>query len=128
MFATPGQLRAPQARIGDECASFSAPTTPPAPAFAALAFSACARRSTGRQLDRLRELRVRGMQGLSARDIAMNVALPEVDGRILARAVSFKAEAHFDTRTECPIVLVSGHRRRPIVAGELQPRGGWGSL
>ena len=31
--------------------------------------------------------------GLSARDIAMNVALPEVDGRVLARAVSFKAEA-----------------------------------
>ena len=45
-----------------------------------------------------------GMQGLSARDIAMNVALPEVDGRILARAVSFKAEARFDTLTECPIV------------------------
>ncbi|HEY0835998.1 MAG TPA: cobaltochelatase subunit CobN, partial [Azospirillum sp.] len=34
-----------------------------------------------------------GAAGLSARDIAMNVALPEVDGRILARAVSFKAEA-----------------------------------
>ena len=45
-----------------------------------------------------------GTQGLSARDIAMNVALPEVDGRILARAVSFKAEARFDTLTECPIV------------------------
>ena len=45
-----------------------------------------------------------GTQGLSARDIAMNVALPEVDGRILARAVSFKAEARFDARTECPVV------------------------
>ena len=45
-----------------------------------------------------------GTQGLSARDIAMNVALPEVDGRIVARAVSFKAEARFDTLTECPIV------------------------
>ncbi|HEV7373030.1 cobaltochelatase subunit CobN [Arenibaculum sp.] len=33
-----------------------------------------------------------GTTGLSARDIAMNVALPELDGRILARAVSFKAE------------------------------------
>ena len=42
--------------------------------------------------------------GLSARDIAMNVALPEIDGRILARAVSFKAEARFDALTECPIV------------------------
>ncbi|SEW38566.1 cobaltochelatase CobN subunit [Cognatiyoonia koreensis] len=42
-------------------------------------------------------------QGLSARDIAMNVALPEVDGRILSRAISFKGEAFFDTETECPI-------------------------
>ena len=42
-------------------------------------------------------------QGLSARDIAMNVALPEVDGRILSRAVSFKGEAFFDGATECPI-------------------------
>ncbi|WP_119458949.1 cobaltochelatase subunit CobN [Rhodospirillaceae bacterium SYSU D60014] len=45
-----------------------------------------------------------GAQGLSARDIAMHVALPEVDGRILGRAVSFKAEARFDAATECPIV------------------------
>ncbi|KAB8317475.1 cobaltochelatase subunit CobN [Tolypothrix campylonemoides VB511288] len=29
-------------------------------------------------------------QGLSPRDMAMNVALPEVDGRIISRAVSFK--------------------------------------
>ncbi|MBV0910760.1 cobaltochelatase subunit CobN [Anianabacter salinae] len=41
--------------------------------------------------------------GLSARDIAMNVALPEVDGRILSRAISFKGEAYFDDATECPI-------------------------
>ncbi|HUC62291.1 MAG TPA: cobaltochelatase subunit CobN [Alphaproteobacteria bacterium] len=46
----------------------------------------------------------RGTRGLSARDLAMNVALPEVDGRILARAVSFKSEGHFDAATECPIV------------------------
>ncbi len=44
-----------------------------------------------------------GLTGLSARDIAMNVALPEVDGRILSRAISFKAEAYFDSATECPI-------------------------
>jgi len=31
-----------------------------------------------------------GLTGLSGRDIAMNVALPEVDGRILSRAISFK--------------------------------------
>jgi len=45
-----------------------------------------------------------GTRGLSARDIAMNVALPEVDGRILSRAVSFKTEARFDDRTQAPIV------------------------
>jgi len=45
-----------------------------------------------------------GTQGLSARDIAMNVALPEVDGRILSRAVSFKSEARFDAATQCPLI------------------------
>ena len=45
-----------------------------------------------------------GAQGLSARDIAMNVALPEVDGRLLSRAVAFKAEAAWDERTQCPVV------------------------
>lgn len=44
-----------------------------------------------------------GARGLSARDIAMNVALPEVDGRLLTRAVSFKGEAYRDEATECPI-------------------------
>ncbi|MCX8502424.1 MAG: cobaltochelatase subunit CobN [Beijerinckiaceae bacterium] len=32
-------------------------------------------------------------RGLSATDIAMNVVLPELDGRIVTRAISFKAEA-----------------------------------
>ena len=45
-----------------------------------------------------------GTRGLSARDIAMNVALPEVDGRILSRAVSFKGEARFDETTQCSVV------------------------
>ncbi|KIQ67608.1 cobaltochelatase subunit CobN [Wenxinia marina] len=44
-----------------------------------------------------------GKAGLSGRDIAMNVALPEVDGRILSRAVSFKGEAYFDEATESAI-------------------------
>ncbi|WP_417795239.1 cobaltochelatase subunit CobN [Terasakiella pusilla] len=45
-----------------------------------------------------------GTNGLSARDIAMNVALPEVDGRILSRAVSFKGLAVRDDLCECDIV------------------------
>ena len=43
-------------------------------------------------------------RGLSARDIAMNVALPEVDGRVLTRAVSFKGLARRDPLTETDIV------------------------
>ncbi|PYC49043.1 cobaltochelatase subunit CobN [Litorivita pollutaquae] len=49
------------------------------------------------------EVWAEGLTGLSGRDIAMNVALPEVDGRILSRAISFKDEAYFDAATECPI-------------------------
>ena len=43
-------------------------------------------------------------QGLTARDLAMSVALPEVDGRVMTRAVSFKAAARFDARVETNIV------------------------
>ncbi len=43
-------------------------------------------------------------QGLSARDLAMGVALPEVDGRVLTRAVSFKSKARFDERVEANLV------------------------
>ena len=45
-----------------------------------------------------------GDNGLAARDIAMNVALPEVDGRIVTRAVAFKSESAFDPRTEIATV------------------------
>ena len=45
-----------------------------------------------------------GTRGLSARDIAMNVALPEVDGRILTRAVSFKGQAQRNDLVEADIV------------------------
>ena len=45
-----------------------------------------------------------GTQGLGPRDLAMNVALPEVDGRILSRAVSFKAPLGRDPETEADLV------------------------
>ena len=44
-------------------------------------------------------------RGLGARDLAMNVALPEVDGRIFTRAVAFKAAERFDQLTQCGIVV-----------------------
>ncbi len=43
------------------------------------------------------------LRGLTPRDLAMNVVLPEVDGRILSRAVSFKAEARFDSLSQVSI-------------------------
>ena len=44
------------------------------------------------------------LQGLSSKDLAMNVVLPEIDGRILSRAISFKSEARFDPKTEISVV------------------------
>ncbi|HEX3884167.1 MAG TPA: cobaltochelatase subunit CobN [Stellaceae bacterium] len=45
-----------------------------------------------------------GTRGLGPRDLAMNVALPEIDGRILSRAVSFKAPLGRDPDTEADLV------------------------
>ena len=39
-------------------------------------------------------------RGLSPSDLAMNVVLPELDGRLLTRAISFKEEAPADPRLE----------------------------
>jgi cobaltochelatase CobN len=41
-----------------------------------------------------------GKTGLGPRDLAMSVALPEIDGRILTRAVSFKGDPVTDDATE----------------------------
>src|SRR5205085_9140976 len=45
-----------------------------------------------------------GTRGLGPRDLAMNVALPEIDGRILSRAVSFKAPLGRDHETEVDLI------------------------
>ncbi|TMJ24555.1 MAG: cobaltochelatase subunit CobN, partial [Alphaproteobacteria bacterium] len=49
-------------------------------------------------------------RGLSPADLAMNVVLPELDGRLLTRAISFKAEAPADPRLEFASVR---HRSEP---------------
>ncbi|WP_417242382.1 cobaltochelatase subunit CobN [Celeribacter sp.] len=67
-----------------------------------------------------------GLTGLSARDIAMNVALPEVDGRVLTRAVSFKGEAYFDAETECAIATYQADRNRVDFVAELAAN--WATL
>ena len=45
-----------------------------------------------------------GTRGLGPRDLTMNVALSEIDGRILSRAVSFKAPLGRDPETEADLV------------------------
>jgi cobaltochelatase CobN len=47
-----------------------------------------------------REAWASSQRGLSPADLAMNVVLPELDGRLLTRAISFKAEAAADPRLE----------------------------
>ncbi|MGP0127968.1 MAG: cobaltochelatase subunit CobN [cyanobacterium endosymbiont of Rhopalodia musculus] len=44
-------------------------------------------------------------QGLNPRDVAMNVALPEVDGRIITRAVSFKSVQAWNKDLETDVVI-----------------------
>jgi cobaltochelatase CobN len=58
-------------------------------------------------------------QGLSARDLAMNVALPEVDGRILSRAIAFKDASQFDEQVEANVVKHSPDENRVAYVAEL---------
>ncbi|NET17711.1 MAG: cobaltochelatase subunit CobN, partial [Okeania sp. SIO1H6] len=43
-------------------------------------------------------------QGLSPRDVAMNIALPEVDGNIISRAISFKAVQTWNSDLETDVI------------------------
>jgi cobaltochelatase CobN len=69
---------------------------------------------------------IEGQSGLSARDIAMNVALPEVDGRVMSRAISFKGEAFFDEATQCAIATYQARGDRITFVAELAAR--WAKL
>lgn len=61
-------------------------------------------------------------QGLNPRDIAMQVALPEVDGRIITRAISFKGSARRCERTQIDIVEYQADRERVAFIAELSRR------
>lgn len=65
-------------------------------------------------------------QGLRARDIAMNIALPEMDGRVISRAISFKNETQRSTRTEYSQVNYQLQPDRAAFVAELAHR--WTSL
>ena len=59
------------------------------------------------------------LQGLSPRDMAMNVALPEVDGRIISRAISFKTIEQFADGLETDVVTYQPVRDRIQFVAEL---------
>jgi cobaltochelatase CobN len=61
-------------------------------------------------------------QGLTARDLAMNVALPEVDGRIITRAIAFKHAQNFDAQVEANIVVHRPLADRVAFAADLAAR------
>jgi len=58
-------------------------------------------------------------QGLRGRDIAMQIVLPEMDGRIITRAISFKAEAYFSERCETSVIRYSLHQERANFIAQL---------
>jgi cobaltochelatase CobN len=58
-------------------------------------------------------------QGLRSRDIAMQIVLPEMDGRIITRAISFKAEARFCERCEISVVRYALHQERANFVAQL---------
>jgi len=60
-----------------------------------------------------------GMQGLSPRDVAMNVALPEVDGRVITRAISFKSSQQWNDQLETDVVGYEPVRDRAQFVVEL---------
>jgi cobaltochelatase CobN len=66
------------------------------------------------------------LRGLSPRDVAMNVALPEVDGRIITRAVSFKQMSETDDRLETEVVRYEPVGDRIDFVAELAKH--WASL
>lgn len=59
------------------------------------------------------------LRGLSPRDMAMNVALPEVDGRIISRAISFKAVQARHSALETEVVAYEPVRDRVEFVAEL---------
>lgn len=60
-----------------------------------------------------------GTRGLPPRDLAMNVALTEIDGRLLSRAVGFKGLKRRDAATEADIIAHEPAHDRVAFVAEL---------
>jgi cobaltochelatase CobN len=65
-------------------------------------------------------------QGLGARDLAMHIALPELDGRIISRAISFKDLAWHNERSQSDVVCYTAHVERMDFVAELARK--WADL
>ncbi|MGH6925707.1 MAG: cobaltochelatase subunit CobN [Propylenella sp.] len=65
-------------------------------------------------------------RGLAPTDLTMNVVLPEIDGRIVTRAVSFKEAGELDALTECRPVHYRPKPDRVEFVAELAAR--WARL
>jgi cobaltochelatase CobN len=61
-------------------------------------------------------------QGLGARDLAMHIALPELDGRIISRPISFKDLAWHSERSQSDVVCYRAHPERMDFVAELARR------
>lgn len=60
--------------------------------------------------------------GLNSRDIAMHIALPEVDGRVITRAISFKGLAYHCKHTQVDVVRYQPDEERVAFVAELARR------
>ncbi|WP_249673216.1 cobaltochelatase subunit CobN [Pseudomonas abieticivorans] len=65
-------------------------------------------------------------QGLGSRDLAMHIALPELDGRIISRPISFKDLAWRSERSQSDVVCYKPHAERMDFVAELARR--WSEL
>ncbi|SPO69539.1 cobaltochelatase subunit CobN [Pseudomonas sp. JV241A] len=61
-------------------------------------------------------------QGLGARDLAMHIALPELDGRIITRPISFKDLAWRSERSQSDVVCYRAQPERMDFVAELARR------
>ncbi|QUX95198.1 cobaltochelatase subunit CobN [Marinomonas sp. CT5] len=61
-------------------------------------------------------------QGLRSRDVAMQIVLPEMDGRIVTRAVSFKALSHYNDIAQVDLVRYELHQERARFVAQLAMR------
>ncbi|MDB5982220.1 MAG: CobN protein [Pseudomonas sp.] len=61
-------------------------------------------------------------QGLGSRDLAMHIALPELDGRIISRPISFKDLAWHSERSQSDVVCYRAQPERMDFVAELARR------